>query len=77
MLAAAWSLARSLLRRVLEVTHELRHIVLVLLAGLAFRDASHVLHDVLKERVLLGADLLEDLGHHVLDLLGLRVAGDH
>lgn len=68
------ALRRSFLGSILEIsTNKFGNVVLIFLASLAFRD--DVLDGVLEELELLRADLLEDLGHHVLELLGLRVAG--
>lgn len=66
----------SLLGGVLEITNKLGNIVLVFLASLALRDVAHLGDEVLECAELMRADLLEDVGHHVLKLLGLWVSGD-
>jgi len=67
-----WTPINSLLGRVLEVAADkVGNIVFVLLT-LSLRD--NVLDHLLEEGELLGAHLLEDFGHHVLELLGLGVA---
>jgi hypothetical protein len=64
----------SFLGSILEVSNKFGDIVLILLASLTL--GNDVLDDILEEGVLLGTDLLEDLWHHVLQFLGLRVSGD-
>ena len=73
----SWFSLNSLLGGVLEVADKWGNIVLII-GGLI--NAGHVLgkitHHVFKGFVLLGADLRDDLGDHVLQLLGLTIAGN-
>lgn len=69
----------SLLGGVLEGSlHEWGHVVLVVLNGRLATCGllGEVTHEVLEGLVLLGANLLDNVGKHVLELLGLRGAGD-
>lgn len=63
---------RSLLGCVLEVAPDKIGNIVFVLVALSVRH--NVLDHLLEESELLGADLLEDLGHHVLELLSLGVA---
>ena len=67
----------SLLGCILEVTNKLGNIVLVFLSSLTLRDVAHLGDEILECAKLLRANLLENVGHHVLKLLGLWVAGDN
>lgn len=67
----------SLLGGVLEITNKLGNIVLVFFSSLALRDVAHLGDEILECAKLLRADLLENVRHHVLKLLGLWVAGDN
>ena len=73
----SFSTRPSLLGGVLEITNKLGNIVLVFLSSLSLRDVAHLSDEVLECTELLGADLLQNVGHHVLKLLGLWVSGDN
>jgi len=72
----SWFLLDSFLGGVLEVAHKWGNVVLVVvsLSG-AWHVLGQVTHHTLEGFVLLGANLGDDLGDHVLELLGLAIAG--
>lgn len=55
--------------------HKWGDIVLVVVAFGFVKSLGHVADKVLESLVLLGADLLDDVGEHILELLGLARAG--
>jgi hypothetical protein len=69
-----FSTRSSLLGGFVEITNKRRNIVLVFLSSLALRDVAHLSDEVLECTELLGANLLENVRHHVLKLLGLGIA---
>ena len=66
----------SLFGGIIEITNKFGNVVLVLFSSLALRDVAHLGDEILECAELLRADLLENLWHHVLKLLGFGVAGD-
>ena len=69
-----WDSLGSLLGGIFEGANEFGHIVFVVVAGLASRLA-HVTDEGLKGLVLLGTNLLDDVGEHILEFLGFARAG--
>ena len=68
------SVGCSLLGGIFEITNKCGNIVLVFLTGLALWDVVHLGEEVLESRELMGSNLLENVRHHILDLLGLGVS---
>ncbi len=55
--------------------HEWWHVVFVVVLSLGSSFPGKVTHHFLEGLVLLGTDLLEDVGEHAAELFGLRGAG--
>jgi hypothetical protein len=67
-----------LLGSFLEVgAYKIRDVILVFFSWLGFFDCFHVANDVLQEVVLLGSNLFQNIWHHFLEPLGLRVSSDN